>query len=56
MDSQLSHSLCVYLIWRTNDTDTSTIGGTTPYPLGLGYDAVENVTSILYPGDTTPLT
>jgi len=34
---------------------TRTIDGTA-YALGLGYDAVGNVTSILYPGDTTPLT
>ena len=34
---------------------TRTIDGT-PYALGLGYDAVGNVISILYPGDTTSLT
>ncbi|MDP3486444.1 MAG: RHS repeat-associated core domain-containing protein, partial [Bacillota bacterium] len=34
---------------------TRTIDGI-PYDLELGYDSVGNVTSILYPGDATPLT
>ncbi|MDP3487722.1 MAG: hypothetical protein Q8S19_07300, partial [Bacillota bacterium] len=41
---------------RSRLTNLSRTIDSTPYAMTFGYDAVGNVTSILYPGDTVPLT